>query len=145
MEAPDWPGSFIRGSGCRRVCCQQTARQRAPRLFRLKPRSSDLVRPILLRLARDSGSKSARSEITSDLFKAVKMSRLAQRLGAGVGITAGIRVARLFKSRLSLCIRLVFGVSRRRWAWADDEAAHLWFDQHSVFLRHRAATPLLID
>jgi hypothetical protein len=38
------------------------------------------------------------------------MSRLAQRLGAGVGITAGIRVARLFKSRLSLCIRLVFGV-----------------------------------
>jgi hypothetical protein len=55
MEAPDWPGSFIRGSGCRRVCCQQTARQRAPRLFRLKPRSSDLARPILLRLARDCG------------------------------------------------------------------------------------------
>jgi hypothetical protein len=71
------------------------------------------------------------------------MSRLAQRLGAGVGITAGIRVARLFKSRLSLCIRL--RRSRRRWAWADDEAAHLWFDQHSVFLRYRAATPLLID
>jgi hypothetical protein len=34
------------------------------------------------------------------------MSRLAQRPGAGVGITAGIRFARLFESRLSLCIRL---------------------------------------
>jgi hypothetical protein len=29
--------------------------------------------------------------------------------------------------------------------WADDEAARLWFDRQSVFPRHRAATPLLID
>jgi hypothetical protein len=30
------------------------------------------------------------------------MSRLAQRLGAGVGITAGIRFARPFEGRLSI-------------------------------------------
>ena len=41
------------------------------------------------------------------------MSRLAQRLGAGVGITACIRFARLFESRLSLCIRLVLGILDR--------------------------------
>ena len=47
-----------------------------------------------------------------DLIKAVKMSRLAQRLVAGVG-TAGIRFARLFESHLSQCIRLVLGILDR--------------------------------
>jgi hypothetical protein len=41
------------------------------------------------------------------------MSRLAQRLGAGVGIAAGIRFARLFESRLALCIRLALGILDR--------------------------------
>jgi len=56
---------------------------------------------------------SARSDVTSDLFKAVEMSRLAQRLGAGVGIAAGIRFARLCESRLSLCIRFALGILDR--------------------------------
>jgi hypothetical protein len=41
------------------------------------------------------------------------MSRLAQRNGAEVGVTAGIRFARPFESRLSLCIRLVLGIRDR--------------------------------
>jgi hypothetical protein len=41
------------------------------------------------------------------------MSRPAQRLGAGVGVTAGIRIACPFKSGFSLCIRLVLGIFNR--------------------------------
>jgi hypothetical protein len=48
-----------------------------------------------------------------DLIEAVKMSRLAQRLGAGVGITAGIRFARLFESGFSLCVGFVLGILDR--------------------------------
>ncbi len=41
------------------------------------------------------------------------MSRLTQRLGAAIGISAGIRFARLFESRVFLCIRLVLGILDR--------------------------------
>ena len=64
-------------------------------------------------LIRAGNLRSARSDVTSDLFKAVEMSRLAQRLGAGVGIAAGIRFARLCESRLSLRIRFALGILDR--------------------------------
>jgi len=40
------------------------------------------------------------------------MSHLAQRLGAGVGVTAGIGFARPFESGLALRVRPVLGISR---------------------------------
>jgi hypothetical protein len=59
-----------------------------------------------------AATESTRS-VAEPSIEAVKMSRLAQRLGAGVGIIAGIRFARLFESRLSLCIRFVLGILDR--------------------------------
>jgi hypothetical protein len=44
------------------------------------------------------GEQTARPEGARGLNRAVKMSRLAQRLDAGVGITAGIRFARPLES-----------------------------------------------